>query len=161
MPDTIDDDLADQAGELILEAEEQLQQNRAEQEAFLEDIAEDEGAEMLETTCNIKGHTVDISAKLNGDLWDAMGRIDDRLERFERGESGAYEYGESADEVARILDDVTDDPKLHKKAFYETYQEHGLGPLGAILEEVFEALRKEKERRSGVADGFRKKQSGN
>jgi hypothetical protein len=63
--------------------------------------------------------------------------------------------------VARILDDVTDDPKLHKKAFYETYQEHGLGPLGAILEEVFEALRKEKERRSGVADGFCKKQSGN
>jgi len=156
MPDTIDDDLADQAGELILEAEEQLQQNRAEQEAFLETVAEEEGAEVLETECNLIGdYTVPLKAKLSGEIMDRMGALDDRLERLQAGEARAYEISETADEVSQLLADVIDSPDWHKEKFYAAYESEGLGPLGVMLERVFESLKAERERRQGTADGFR------
>ena len=82
----VKDDIAEQAGELILEADEQYQQNKAEQEAFLETVAQEEGAEVLETTCNLVGeYVVDIKAKLSGDIMDRMGALDDRVERIDVG----------------------------------------------------------------------------
>ena len=64
---------------------------------------------------------------------------------------------DTADDVAQLLADVTDDPALTKREFYGQYEAHGIDPLGVVLEEVMTALRDEKERREGAADGFRKK----
>jgi len=155
-PDTIDDDLADEAGALILEAEEQLQQNRAEQEKFLETVAEEEGAEVLETECNLIGdYTVPLKAKLSGEIMDRMGALDDRLERLQAGEARAYEISETADEVSQLLADVIDSADWHKEKFYAAYESEGLDPLGVMLERAFESLKTERERRQGAADGFR------
>jgi len=153
----VKDEIAEQAGELILEADEQYQQNRAEQEAFLETVAQEEGAEVLETTCNLVGdYTVDIKAKLSGDIMDRMGALDDRVERIDAGEARAYEISETADGVAQLLADVIDDNQYTKELFYTVYESEGMDPLGIMLERTFKSLKAEKERREGVADGFRK-----
>jgi len=155
-PDTIDDDLADEAGELILEANEQYQERKAEQEAFLETVAEEEGAETLETPCELMGeYTVTVRATLDGDLMDRMSRLDERMERFESGDARGYEISETADEIAQLLADVIDGGTWDKATFYEAYRREGLDPLGVMLERVFTALQAERERRSGAADGFR------
>ena len=153
----VKDEIAEQAGELILEADEQYQQNKAEQEAFLETVAQEEGAEVLETTCNLVGeYVVDIKAKLSGDIMDRMGALDDRVERIDAGEARAYEISETADGVAQLLADVIDDKTYTKEKFYAVYQSEGLQPLAVMLERVFTSLKEEKERREGVANGFRK-----
>lgn len=157
-PESIDDDLADDAAELIREADDQLRQNRHKQEQFLETVAEEEGAEVLETECNLIGdYTVPLKAKLSGEIMDRMGALDDRLERLEAGEARAYEISETADEVSQLLADVIDDSDWHKKKFYAAYEAEGLDPLGVMLERAFESLRDERERRRGTADGFREK----
>ena len=144
------------AADLALDAKESFEQSREEQEAFLETVAEEEGAEVLETQCNLIGdYTVPLKAKLDGDLMDAMGRIDDRLQRLQGKQGRAYEINETADEVSQLLADVIDDPEWHKSKFYAAYQSEGLDPLGVMLERAFESLKQERERRNGTADGFR------
>ena len=150
-------DFDELAQDLVDDASQEFEQSREEQAAFLDAVADEEGAEVLETTASIKGHSVPVSARLNGDVMDAMGRIDSRLERIEREEARAYEVSDTADDVAQLLADVTDDPALTKREFYRQYEAHGIDPLGVVLEEVFKALKTEKERREGAADGFRKK----
>ena len=150
-------DFDELAQDLVEDATQEFEQSREEQAAFLDAVADEEGAEVLETTASIKGHGVPVSARLNGDVMDAMGRIDSRLERIEREEARAYEVSDTADDVAQLLADVTDDPALTKREFYRQYEAHGIDPLGVVLEEVFSALKTEKERREGAADGFRKK----
>ena len=148
-------DFDELAQDLVEDASQEFEQSREEQAAFLDAVADEEGAEVLETTASIKGHSVPVSARLNGDVMDAMGRIDSRLERIEREEARAYEVTDTADDVAQLLADVTDDPALTKREFYRQYEAHGIDPLGVVLEEVFSALKTEKERRQGIADGFR------
>ena len=144
------------AADLALDAKESFEQSREEQEAFLETVAEEEGAEVLETQCNLIGdYTVPLKAKLDGDLMDAMGRIDDRLQRLQGKQGRAYEITETADEVSQLLADVIDDPEWHKSKFYQAYQSEGLDPLGVMLERACESLKQERERRNGTADGFR------
>lgn len=152
----VQDELAEEAADLILEAEEQYQEAQAEQEEFLETVQEEEGAEVLETQCNIIGDfTVPIKAKLDGALMDKMGHMDARIERFQEGEARGYEISETADEISQILADVIDDPSWHKDKFYTAYESEGLDPLGVMLERVFESLKTERERRQGAAEGFR------
>lgn len=156
MSEPVQDDLAEEAADLILEAEQQYQENLAEQEAFLETVAEEEGAEVLETQCNLIGdYTVPLKAKLSGEIMDRMGALDDRLERLNAGEARAYEISETADEVSQLLADVINDESWHKEKFYAAYQSEGLDPLGVMLERAFKALKQERERRQGTADGFR------
>ena len=144
------------AADLALDAKESFEQSREEQEAFLETVAQEEGAEVLETQCNlIGGYTVPLKAKLDGDLMDAMGRIDNRLQRLQGKQGRAYEITETADEVSQLLAGVIDDPEWHKSKFYAAYQSEGLDPLGVMLERAFESLKQERERRNGTADGFR------
>ena len=144
------------AADLALDAKESFEQSREDQEAFLETVAVEEGAEVLETQCNLIGdYTVPLKAKLDGDLMDAMGRIDDRLQRLQGKQGRAYEITETADEVSQLLADVIDDPEWHKSKFYAAYQSEGLDPLGVMLERAFNSLKQERERRNGTADGFR------
>ena len=144
------------AADLAQDAKESFEQSREEQEAFLETVAQEEGAEVLETQCNLIGdYTVPLNAKLDGDIMDALGRIDDRLQRLQGKQGRAYEITETADEVSQLLADVIDDPEWHKSKFYAAYQSEGLDPLGVMLERAFESLKQERERRNGTADGFR------
>lgn len=155
-PKTLDDDLADEAGEMLLEMHEEYEEKMAEQEAFLETVAEEEGSEVLETKCTIMGdYTVAIRAKLNGELMDRLSHMDARVERFENGEARGYEITETADEISQILADVVDDDSWGKEKFYAAYEQEGLAPLGVMLERVFESLKEERERQQGAAEGFR------
>ncbi len=155
-PETIDDDLADEAGEMLLEMEAEYEEKMAEQEAFLETVAEEEGSEVLETQCNLIGdYTVPIKAKLNGELMDRLSHMDARVERFENGEARGYEITETADEISQILADVVNDDSWGKEKFYAAYEQEGLAPLGVMLERAFESLKEERERQQGAAEGFR------
>lgn len=145
------------AADLALDAKKSHKQNKQEQQEFLDTVSEEEGADVLETQCNIMGdYVVPLRAKLNGDLMDAMGRIDARLERLENEEGRAYEFSETADEASQLLADAIDDPEWHKAKFYAAYENEGLKPLGVMLNRVFTNLKEERERRRGVSDGFRK-----
>jgi exonuclease VII large subunit len=156
-----EEELDEFAAQLVRETDEKFEQNQEEQEEFLDTVAEEEGAEVLETKCNLIGeYTVPLKAKLDGELMDAMGRIDDRLERLNAEEARAYEISETADEVSQLLADVIEDPDWHKRKFYKAYESEGLDPLGVMLERAFTALREERERREGVADGFRPNSEG-
>lgn len=155
-PETVDDEIADQAGEMLLEMQQEHEEKMAEQEAFLETVAEEEGSEVLETQCNIIGdYTVPIKAKLNGELMDRLSHMDARVERFEQGEARGYEITEAADEISQILADVVDDTSWGKEKFYAAYEQEGLAPLGVMLERAFESLKEERERQQGAAEGFR------
>jgi hypothetical protein len=151
-----DAQLDDLAQELVEDTQDKYEETQAAQAEFLESVAEESGAEVLETQCNLIGeYTVPLRAKLSGDIMDRMGALEDRLERMQSGEAAAYEVGETADSIAQILADIIDDPEWHKRKFYAAYEAEGLEPLGVMTERVFEALRDERERRQGAADGFR------
>jgi len=155
-PETVDDDLADDAGELIPEANEELEQRRAEQEAFLETVEEETDAPLVETPCNIIGdYTVDIRAELDGELTDRLGEMEARLERVDAGEGHAYDISDVADETSQILADLIEDPTWDKGTFYEAYERTGIEPLLEMFEGVFSAIKSERERQEGAAEGFR------
>ena len=147
------------AADLALDAKQSHEDNLQEQQEFLDTVAEEEGADELDTKCNLMGeYVVPVKAKLNGDLMDAMGRIDARLERLQNEEGRAYEFSETADEASQLLADAIDDPEWHKSKFYRAYENEGLKPLGVMLDRVFTSLKEERERRRGTADGFRGEQ---
>ena len=149
-------DLDQKAADLVQEAQRDYEQAREEQQEVLSAVAEEEGAEVLETQCNIAGdHTVPLKAKLNGKVLDQMSRLDARVERFEDGEARMYEVSETADETSQLLGDVIDDPAWDKDTFYGFYEKEGIGGLGTMLSRVFDSLIKERERRQGAAEGFR------
>jgi len=155
-PETVNDDLADEAGELILEANEELEQRRAEQEAFLETVEEETDAPVVETPCNIIGdYTVNIRAELDGKLTDRLGEMEARLERVDAGEGHAYDISDVADETSQMLADLITDPTWDKGTFYEAYERTGIEPLLEMFEEVFNAIKNERERQTGAAEGFR------
>jgi len=84
--------LDDIAQELVETADDNYQQSQERQQAFLDTVADEEGAEVLETQCNlVTGYTVPLKAKLSGDIMDRMGALEDRLERMEDGDARAYE----------------------------------------------------------------------
>ncbi len=143
--------------ELAEEARKEKQQADQEHQEFLDTVAEEEGAEILETSCNLIGeYVVPLKATMNGELMDRLGRIDARLERLESGEGRAYEVSDAADDASQLLADVVDDPDYHKAKFYSVYEAEGLDALGTFIENVFDALKTERKRRRGAVDGFRK-----
>jgi len=144
------------AAELMQEAEQEYQQKREEQQAVLDTVAEEDGADVLETTCNIAGdHTVPLKAKLNGKVLDQMGALEARFEDFEDGNVKGYEIGETADDMAQMLADVVDSPEWDKQTFYGLYEKEGLEPIGKLLIRALNSLLKERERQQGAAEGFR------
>ena len=148
-----EDDFNARAADLVLETHEEYQERQAEHEAFLETVAEEEGAETLTTECNLIGeYTVPLEAKLNGEIMDRMEALDDRIQRLSAGEA---RVSDTADEVAQLLADLIADPEWDKRKFYAAYEREGLDPLGVMLERTFESLKEERERRRGTADGFR------
>jgi uncharacterized protein YpuA (DUF1002 family) len=144
------------AQELVSETKDKHAETQEAQAEFLESVAQETGAELLETQCNIVGdYTVTLKTKLSGDILDRMGRLEDRIERLEAGNAAASEVGETADEIAQLLADLIDGADWHKAKFYAAYEAEGLNPLGVMVQRAFESLRDERERRHGAADGFR------
>ena len=155
-PDSVNDDLAEEAADLILEADEQLQERRAEHEEFLDTVAAEEGAEVLETSVNLIGeYVVDVRVKIDGELTDRMAHMESRIKRATSGEGSMIDVSETADDVAQLLADMVDDPGWSKAKFYAAYEAEGLDPLGVMLQRIMESVEQERERRHGTAEGFR------
>jgi len=159
-PETIDDELADKAGELILETEEAYQEQKAKQHDLLDAVAEEDGAPLLETKCDIHGITVPVSGRLTGEFVERVESLDAEAKRRADGESEQTGVSDIVRELAEIVADLIDDPELTASGVYRTYQEEGVMPVRTILESVMESLQKEEERMRGTADGFRSKPDG-
>jgi hypothetical protein len=153
----IQDDLAQNAAALIQDANETYRERQREQAEFLETVAEEEGEEILETTCNIIGdYTVPLKAKMNGELIDRMTHVQETGKQIEENpEAEGHKMSRVAEEMCQILDDVINDPDYNKEMFYKAYRAEGFKAIMAMLERAFGSLQDERERREGVADGFR------
>jgi len=84
------DDYEQKRAELIERTKERKQSLTEEQDAILDDIQQEHGGELIETTCRITpNHTVGVSVDLNGEFIDRMGEIEDLNERIESGDTMA------------------------------------------------------------------------
>ena len=150
------DDADQKALELVESAKEKHQERQREQREFLDAIADESEAEIIEATAKLaEGFTVGVSAKRNGELMDRMGHIEEKLEYVEDEGHGTYKISEAADDASQLLDDLVDDNSLDKETFYRVYRSEGLETLGTLLERAFDAIETEVGRRQGTADGFR------
>jgi hypothetical protein len=86
---------------------------------------------------------------------DRLAHIDEKLDRVESGDERVYKASEAADDAAQLLADLVDSPQYNKALFYKTYEQQGLEILGEFIERIFEGLQNARERREGIADGFR------
>jgi len=154
--EAVNDQLAEDAADLILETEEQYQQQKAQQHDLLDAVAEEDGAPLLETKCSIHGIVVPVSGRLTGEFVEHIESLDAEAKRRAEGESGKG-VSDIVREMADILDDLIDDPELTAEGVYQTYRKEGVGPVRTIMENVMESLQEEEERVRGTADGFRQK----
>jgi glutaredoxin 2 len=152
------DDFNERAADMVLETEQEYQEKKAEQEAFLDAVAEESDVEILETKCNLIGDfVVPVRAKLSGEVMERMEALDERMQKLDTGDA---RVSETADEVSQLLADLIDDPEYNKQLFYDVYRKNNLNELSGLLETVFTALKEERKRRRGAADGFRKDADG-
>lgn len=157
----VSDEVAEEAADLILEAEQQLQENRAKQEEFLDAVADEYEVEVIETECNIVGdHTVSLKATLDGELMDEIGGFLERLEEISDEGAKPGETSEIARRVSEMLADLIEEDAWTADTFYTAYERTTLDALGDMLLTAFDSLSKERERRRGTADGFREESGG-
>jgi hypothetical protein len=100
---------------------------------------------------------VPVRAKLSGEVMERMEALDERMQKLDTGDA---RVSETADEVSQLLADLIDDPEYNKQLFYDVYRKNNLNELSGLLETVFTALKEERKRRRGAADGFRKDTDG-
>jgi len=154
----IDADEADAfAAELAQETDEKFQENKEDQHALLEAAAEEDGAPLLETKCEIYGEVVPVSGRLTGDLIDRVTQLDNTAKAVADGEEDAGELQTIISELTGICADLIDDDDLTQSELYKLYRAEGVTPLRTITENVMSALQQEDERVSGAANGFRTK----
>lgn len=150
------------AAQLAQDAKESYEVQKQEQQEFLDTVAEEEGAEVLETTCNLIGdYTVPLKAKMNGDLMDRMAGVQAQGKQIEANPNEeAHKTPEVVDRMCQILADLIDDAEWNKEKFYAAYRSEGWQPIMKMLNRAFESLEGERERREGAADGFRQQPDG-
>jgi hypothetical protein len=145
----------DRRQELMEEAAETKQEHEQAQSEFLDAVADEHEAEIIETPVTLVGdHNATIRVKENGELMDAFGHIQEKLESAQEN-AKMYEVGEAADDAAQLLADILEEPEYDKQLFWGVYKKEGLTALGALLEEVSEGIQDERERQAGAAQGFR------
>jgi len=149
------DALADEAAELIRETNEQYQQNREEQHELLKAVAEEDGAPLLETQCEIYDHVVPVSGRLTGGLMERFESLDDEIQRRQDGDDDARRVSAIIRELTEELSALIDDGELTADELYQLYRREGGEPLRTIADNVIDALKREDERERGTADGFR------
>jgi len=153
----VQDQLAEDGADLILEADDQLRQNREEQHELLKAVSEEDGAPLLETRCEIYGHVVPVSGRLTGAFVERMEELDAEAKRRANQEGEDNGVSDIIRELTQILDELIDDSELTADGLYQMYLNEGVQPVRTIVEGVMDALQKEDERKRGTADGFRKK----
>lgn len=139
----------------VAEARETHEERKQTQRAFLDAVSSDSESERLETQTEIAdGIVVPLEAKLNGDVIDTLGAVQERLENAE--DTGKlYEISEAVDDATQLLADIIADPAYDKAVFHEVYQSEGPADIAKMLRRSFEALQQERKRLSGDAEGFR------
>lgn len=156
LPSVDPDASAEEKKETILKASKKRKQELdKKQNEILGEIQEEHGGELVETPVNIAGdYTATIKTKLNGELISRMGAVQDRLEAGEEQES-LRDIDAAMDEAATILDGIIEESEYDKKLFFNVYDQEGPEALAVLIERVFDAIEKERERKSGNIDGFR------
>lgn len=149
------DDVAERALEVAKETEEAYQAQKEQQHELLEAVAEEDGAPLLETRCNIYGVTVPVSGRLTGEFVERVEALDAEAKRRADGESDDTGVSDIIAELCEILDGLIDDDELTTEGLYQQYRQEGVGPVRTIIDEVMDALKDEQERVEGTADGFR------
>jgi len=160
----------DDAIALAVEAQEKKREQEAEYDELLEQVSEESEADvdLIETQVDLWGYSVPIAVRRNGDLIDRLSWLQDQSKSLEDDpESGVSKVPEIMDTACQLLADAVDseawraehpdDQGWEKEAFYAVYREYGPDAIREGLEVVFSQVEEEVERRSGAADGFRKK----
>lgn len=143
----------EQTRELLNKTRDRYQERKAEQEAFLEQVKEEDGAESISTHVTlVEGFDVDVTVTLDGELTDTLADIE---ERTERENPSAVDVRQTAREAADLLADAVDDPAYPFELFLDVYETEGLPALGTMLKRVLEGVKAERERQQGTAEGFR------
>lgn len=150
-----DTELSEQAVELVEQATEAHEQSREEQHELLEAVAEEDGAPLLETQCEIYGVVVPVSGRLTGSFIERVEELDAEARKRAEGDGGGV--SDIVRELCEILDGLIDDDELTQRGLYRQYREEGVRPIRTILDETMDALEAEQERVEGTADGFRQK----
>lgn len=142
-----------QIAELVSKTREKHREHKAEQDAFLEAVKEEDGAEEIHTHVTlVEGFDVDVSVTLDGNLTDTLAEIE---ERTQADEPSAMDVRHTANKASGLLADAVDDPEYNRALFIETYRKEGLPALGKMLKRTLEGVKSERERQHGAAEGFR------
>ena len=154
------DFFTDDEAALIEDAREFGREKRKENNELLEAVADDYKAPVAETTVTVGDEnpvSLEIEQRLHGDFIDRMENIEARVNKYE-DDPEEYEgrlIGDTAEDAAELLDQMTVDPGQSKEKFYQVYRVEGLDALGMFLEAAGEGIRREIERQEGEVDGFR------
>lgn len=146
---------------LIEESAETRRELEAEQEDLLQSLDEEHGGDLIETKVTLPGDNLaHLECVLNGELMDRLAHVDEMLADMDRDDpqpGDLANIGQSMDEAAGVLADITREPKYSKEVFFEIYRRYGPEALGEHVETAFEAIEREMKRRAGGAKGFRGK----
>ncbi len=139
----------------IEDASSTLSERKQTQQEFLDAVSEESESELLKTKTELAtGIVVPIEAKLNGEVIDTLGSVQERLENAEE-EGRLYDISDAVDDACQLLADIITDPNYSKEVFHQVYKQEGAADIAKMLRRAFESLQKERERLSGDAEGFR------
>jgi len=141
--------------EAVEEASETLHERKQTQQEFLDAVSSDSESELLKTQTELaEGIVVPLEAKLNGEVIDTLGSVQERLENAEE-DGRLYQISDAVDDACQLLADIITDPSYDKEVFHQVYKQEGAADIAKMLRRSFESLQKERERLSGDAEGFR------
>jgi hypothetical protein len=139
----------------VTAARETHEERKQTQRAFLDAVSSDSESERLETQTELaEGIVVPLEAKLNGEVIDTLGSVQERLENAEE-DGRLYQISDAVDDACQLLADIIADPAYNKEVFHDVYKKEGAADIAKMLRRSFEALQQERERLSGDAEGFR------
>ena len=143
---------------LIEDAKAERESVEADKDALVESL-KDDGGETIETTATLAGgETYELRANTQGDWFDEMLAVQEKLEGLETGAISATAVrSEVPQDVARILADITAAEEYDRAYWLAVYEATNLQALGSLMERAGEALSDAMERRRGAVDGFRER----
>lgn len=148
------------AEELQAEADRAAAKLEADQRAILDELEAEHGGDLIETDVVLPGeNAATVSVVLNGELIDRLSHVTEQLNQLDAEDTEDVEavvtIPEIMDESSQICADALEEPKYSKELFYAIYERYGPEALGEHLETISEAIKRERKRKAGDADGFR------
>lgn len=145
--------------ELLEGVEETSREIQAEQQEFLDSLAEEHEEDRvdIEVETMLPGENMaTIQAGINGDLINRFAGVESSIQEIqESDEPSVLDVEHTMDEAAQILADLTKEPKFSKAVFYGIYTKWGPRALGEHVIAVSDAIEAGVRRKLGDADGFR------